>query len=66
MSEREGMKRGKPILVAIRSTFLGHALIGSTFAWSDFPYYVVGCAAAALYAYAVRWRTPGGSAVGGE
>ncbi len=31
-----------PALVAVRSTFLGHALIGSTFSWWDFPYYVLG------------------------
>jgi hypothetical protein len=29
-------------LERIRATFLGHALIGSTFAWSDFPWYVAG------------------------
>ena len=29
-----------------RATFLGHALIGSTFEWSDFPYYVAGAALA--------------------
>ncbi|MBD3316007.1 MAG: DUF2809 domain-containing protein [Chitinivibrionales bacterium] len=29
-------------LEAIRGTFLGAALLGSTFVWSDFAYYVVG------------------------
>ena len=29
-------------LQTIRSTWLGHALIGSSFSWSDFPYYGVG------------------------
>jgi hypothetical protein len=29
-------------LQAIRSTWLGHALIGSSFSWSDFPYYGAG------------------------
>jgi len=29
-------------LEPIRATFLGHALLGNTFAWSDFPYYLVG------------------------
>ena len=31
-----------PFLDAIRSTFLGAALIGSTFVWMDFPYYLAG------------------------
>jgi hypothetical protein len=31
-----------PLLQSIRSTFLGHALIGSSFTWSDFPYYGAG------------------------
>ena len=31
-----------PVLQAIRSTFLGHALIGSTFSWWDLPCYAVG------------------------
>ena len=38
-----------PFLERIRSSFLGHAVLGSTFAWSDFPYYAAG----ALTAYAV-------------
>lgn len=32
-----------PLLTQVRGTFLGHALLGSTFAWSDFPYYAAGC-----------------------
>ena len=31
-----------PALTVIRSTFLGHALIGSTFSWWDFPHYLLG------------------------
>ncbi len=31
-----------PTLAAVRSTFLGHALIGSTFGWWDFPHYLLG------------------------
>ena len=31
-----------PLLQQVRSTFLGHALIGSSFAWLDFPYYLAG------------------------
>jgi hypothetical protein len=30
-------------LQQIRSTFLGAALLGSTFVWWDFPHYVLGC-----------------------
>lgn len=33
-----------PLLEPVRATFLGRALIGDTFAWSDFPWYVAGCA----------------------
>ena len=31
-----------PILEHIRSGFIGRSLIGSTFAWSDFPFYFTG------------------------
>jgi hypothetical protein len=51
-----------PLLERIRGTFLGHALLGSTFAWSDFPYYAAG--ALAGYA-AARAIAPGGSRSGG-
>jgi hypothetical protein len=30
-------------LQQIRSTFLGAALLGTTFVWWDFPHYVLGC-----------------------
>ena len=30
-------------LQQIRSTFLGSALLGTTFVWWDFPHYVLGC-----------------------
>jgi len=33
-----------PALEAIRRTFIGRTIIGNAFAWSDFPYYVLGCA----------------------
>jgi hypothetical protein len=32
-----------PFLEVIRSTFVGSALIGTTFVWWDFPHYVLGC-----------------------
>jgi hypothetical protein len=35
-----------PLLERLRSTFLGHAVLGATFAWSDFPYYAAGGLAA--------------------
>jgi len=31
-----------PFLESVRLTFLGRALIGTTFSWWDFPYYVLG------------------------
>jgi hypothetical protein len=34
-----------PFLQIIRSTFIGAALIGTSFNWSDFPYYIAGCIA---------------------
>jgi hypothetical protein len=30
-------------LAVVRSTFVGKTLIGTTFAWLDFPHYLVGC-----------------------
>ena len=32
-----------PILEKIRSSFPGSALIGTTFAWWDYPHYALGC-----------------------
>ena len=32
-----------PILEWARSSFIGLALLGNCFTWSDFPYYVLGC-----------------------
>lgn len=55
-------------LEIIRSSFLGHALLGSTFAWSDFAYYGLAALAAPLLARGARaclsrWvaACPGGS-----
>ena len=39
-------------LEAIRGTFIGQALIGSTFGWWDFPHYVLGAVLGMLF---VRW-----------
>ncbi len=33
-----------PRLDALRSTFLGRSILGTTFSWWDFPAYAVGCA----------------------
>jgi hypothetical protein len=30
-------------LEVVRSTFTGRVLIGSTFSWFDFPFYILGC-----------------------
>jgi hypothetical protein len=32
-----------PFLEVIRSSFVGGALMGTTFVWWDFPHYVIGC-----------------------
>jgi len=32
-----------PFLELIRSNFIGRVLLGTTFTWSDFPYYFIGC-----------------------
>ena len=41
-----------PALEAVRGSFLGHALIGSTFSAWDFPHYALG----ALLGAALAWR----------
>ena len=47
-------------LEPIRATFLGHALLGSTFAWMDFPYYLAGALAGYGYGRLVRARAAPG------
>ena len=32
-----------PLLEFLRSNFIGRTILGTTFTWSDFPYYLVGC-----------------------
>ena len=32
-----------PLLEFLRSDFIGRTILGTTFTWSDFPYYLVGC-----------------------
>ena len=47
-----------PFLEAIRGTFIGHIVLGSTFDWRDFAYYVVGCFLGYLMLAAIRPRGP--------
>jgi len=42
-----------PWLEAIRSTWAGRALVGTTFVWSDFSYYVIGCAIGWLWLHGI-------------
>ena len=46
-------------LSAVRSTFIGHALIGSTFSWWDFPNYVLGSVLGVLFVCWARARASG-------
>ncbi len=32
-----------PLLEFIRSHFIGRTILGTSFTWTDFPYYLVGC-----------------------
>ena len=43
-----------PFLEVIRSTFIGRTLIGQSFTWMDFPYYVMGCVFGALWIKKLR------------
>jgi len=43
-----------PLLEAARRTFMGQALLGVTFSWSDFPYYVAGAVVGAFVARRLR------------
>lgn len=47
-----------PALQAVRGTFLGHALIGSTFGWWDLPHYVLGAVLGALLVQGIVRTTP--------
>jgi hypothetical protein len=46
-----------PALEAIRSTWLGTALIGTTFSWLDFPHYVAGAIAGGALSERLASRT---------
>lgn len=42
-------------LQAIRATLPGRLVLGNTFTWGDFPYYVMGCLGGCLW---LRWLDP--------
>lgn len=46
-----------PFLQLIRSTFLGRALIGTSFTWWDFPYYFLGCALGLFWVRYIKNKT---------
>jgi hypothetical protein len=41
-----------PFLELLRSTFIGRTVLGTSFTWSDFPYYFLGCGIGWLW---MRW-----------
>jgi len=41
-------------LEIIRSTFIGRTLIGTSFTWLDFPYYVIGCSLGVVWIKGLR------------
>jgi hypothetical protein len=47
------------VLDAVRSTFIGHALIGNTFSWWDFPHYVLGSVLGVVLVHWARARATG-------
>jgi Protein of unknown function (DUF2809) len=45
-----------PFLDYLRRSFLGRTLLGTSFAWSDFPYYVLGCGIGWLWMKGLQGR----------
>lgn len=41
-------------LQTIRSTFIGAALLGNSFTWLDFPYYLAGCILGVIMIYYLK------------
>ena len=52
-------------LAPFRATFIGHALLGNTFSWTDFPYYLAGALLGFGYGWAVQRRSTRQSARAG-
>ncbi len=50
---------GWPWLEAIRKTFTGRLLLGTTFAWWDFPHYALGCGLSWLFLYGIEGLATG-------
>ncbi|NIO48334.1 MAG: DUF2809 domain-containing protein [Candidatus Aminicenantes bacterium] len=46
-----------PFLEFLRSYFLGRTLLGTSFTWSDFPYYLVGCGIGWLWMKSLQKRS---------
>ena len=45
-------------LEILRSTFLGETILGNSFSWTDFPYYILGCGIGWLLIGLLRIKTP--------
>jgi len=43
-----------PFLEVLRSGFIGRTIIGTSFVWSDFIYYVLGCLAGWFWLERIR------------
>ena len=44
-------------LVSVRKSFIGRTLIGTSFAWLDFPHYIIGCAIGAAWIGRLKKKT---------
>lgn len=45
-----------PVLEFLRASFIGRTLLGTSFAWSDFPYYFIGCGLGWLWLHGLQSR----------
>lgn len=48
-----------PFLQILRNSFIGRTLLGTSFAWSDFPYYFIGCGLGWLWLHRLQ-KLPAG------
>jgi len=46
-----------PLLEFLRSNFIGRTILGTSFTWSDFPYYLVGCGIGWLWMKSLQKHT---------